>query len=96
MRQGPFDIEKAISRACKAAARTIEQLGCQESIPWKDELMASTEQASVIEPNISTTAQQELVNAMQVSHIVAEAPKDSGVPVINGVNHLTPQPLGDP
>lgn len=57
MRQGQFDIEKAISRACKAAALTIEQLGCQESIPWKDDLVISTDtnlanQPDIVEPSI--------------------------------------------
>ncbi|KKA22723.1 hypothetical protein T310_3266 [Rasamsonia emersonii CBS 393.64] len=33
-----WDIRKAIARACKASARTIERLGAQESIPWADEI----------------------------------------------------------
>lgn len=35
---GKWDISKAVSRACKASARTIERLGAQESIPWADEI----------------------------------------------------------
>lgn len=34
---GEWNIGKAVARACKAAARTIERLGAQESIPWADE-----------------------------------------------------------
>ncbi|KAH8894572.1 Ribokinase-like protein [Thozetella sp. PMI_491] len=33
-----FDIEKAVRMANKAAARTVEKKGAQESIPWQDEL----------------------------------------------------------
>jgi ribokinase len=36
--KGEWDIQKAIARACKASARTIERLGAQESIPWDDEI----------------------------------------------------------
>jgi hypothetical protein len=32
-----WKIGRAIARACKASARTIERLGAQESIPWGDE-----------------------------------------------------------
>lgn len=35
---GEWDIGKAIARACKASARTIERLGAQEAIPWADEM----------------------------------------------------------
>ena len=35
---GDWDIEKAIGRACRASAKTIAALGCQETIPWYDEL----------------------------------------------------------
>lgn len=35
---GEWDIGKAIVRACKAAARTIEHFGAQESSPWADEV----------------------------------------------------------
>jgi hypothetical protein len=35
---GKWDIRAAVERACKASARTIEQLGAQESIPWADEV----------------------------------------------------------
>src|SRR5205809_3563064 len=95
MRQGQFDIEKAISRACKAAARTMEQLGCQESIPWKDELVISTDthlakQPDIAEPSIPAPGQPELVHAMEASHITTEVLKDGIVPAINGIYHLTP------
>ena len=33
-----WDIESAIEHACRAAARTIERLGAQESIPWLEEI----------------------------------------------------------
>jgi ribokinase len=33
-----WDIKKAVERGCKAAAKTMEQLGVQESIPWADEI----------------------------------------------------------
>ncbi|KAI0871656.1 ribokinase [Hypoxylon argillaceum] len=33
-----FDIEAAVRRANRAAARTVEKLGAQDSIPWRDEL----------------------------------------------------------
>ncbi|KAH8889754.1 Ribokinase-like protein [Thozetella sp. PMI_491] len=36
---GAFDIEKAIQTANRAAAKTVERLGAQISIPWKDELV---------------------------------------------------------
>jgi len=35
---GTWDIEKAVKHACKAAARTIEAFGAQESRPWADEI----------------------------------------------------------
>jgi len=35
---GKWDIRQAVERACKASARTIEQLGAQEAIPWADEV----------------------------------------------------------
>jgi ribokinase len=35
---GTFDIRKAIAYAHKAAARTIECLGAQESLPWMNEI----------------------------------------------------------
>ncbi|KAI1436089.1 Ribokinase-like protein [Xylaria sp. CBS 124048] len=34
----PLDIETAVRRANRAAARTVEKLGAQDSIPWRDEL----------------------------------------------------------
>ncbi|KUJ12397.1 Ribokinase-like protein [Mollisia scopiformis] len=36
--KGNWDIKKAVTRACRAAARTIESLGAQESIPWANEI----------------------------------------------------------
>jgi len=33
-----FDIVQAITFASKAAARTIEAIGAQESLPWADEM----------------------------------------------------------
>lgn len=38
VRGEPFDIEAAVRRANRAAARTVERLGAQVSIPWRDEL----------------------------------------------------------
>ncbi|KAH8601012.1 Ribokinase-like protein [Bisporella sp. PMI_857] len=35
---GGWDIEKAIARACKASARTIEMIGAQDSILWRNEI----------------------------------------------------------
>ncbi|CAN8105944.1 unnamed protein product [Discula destructiva] len=37
-RLGEWDIDLAVARACKAAARTIQHVGAQESIPWSDEI----------------------------------------------------------
>jgi ribokinase len=37
-RRGEFDIEAAVRRANKAAAKTVERAGAQASIPWRDEL----------------------------------------------------------
>ncbi len=34
----PFDIEAAVRKANRAAAKTVERLGAQDSIPWRDEL----------------------------------------------------------
>ncbi|KAK8127614.1 ribokinase [Apiospora sp. TS-2023a] len=34
----PFDIATAVRNANKAAAKTVEKLGAQDSIPWRDEL----------------------------------------------------------
>ncbi|KAL0471928.1 ribokinase [Neurospora intermedia] len=34
-----FDIEGAVRKANKAAAKTVERLGAQDSIPWRDELL---------------------------------------------------------
>ncbi len=36
--QGPFDIEAAVRKANKAAAKTVERQGAQDSILWRDEL----------------------------------------------------------
>ncbi|KAI0509338.1 Ribokinase-like protein [Xylaria bambusicola] len=33
-----FDIEAAVRKANRAAAKTVEKLGAQDSIPWRDEL----------------------------------------------------------
>ncbi|KAI5919901.1 Ribokinase-like protein [Camillea tinctor] len=35
---GAFDIEDAVKKANRAAAKTVEKLGAQDSIPWRDEL----------------------------------------------------------
>ncbi|KAI1190453.1 Ribokinase-like protein [Nemania serpens] len=35
---GEFDIEAAVRRANRAAAKTVEKMGAQDSIPWRDEL----------------------------------------------------------
>ncbi|KAI8633321.1 Ribokinase-like protein [Xylariaceae sp. FL1651] len=35
---GGFDIEAAVRKANRAAAKTVEKLGAQVSIPWRDEL----------------------------------------------------------
>ncbi|KAK3390568.1 Ribokinase-like protein [Podospora didyma] len=34
-----FDIEAAVRKANKAAAKTVERVGAQDSIPWRDELV---------------------------------------------------------
>lgn len=34
-----FDIEGAVRKANKAAAKTVERAGAQDSIPWRDELL---------------------------------------------------------
>lgn len=34
-----FDIEAAVRKANKAAAKTVERVGAQDSIPWRDELL---------------------------------------------------------
>ncbi|KAI1327134.1 Ribokinase-like protein [Xylariaceae sp. FL0255] len=33
-----FDIEAAVKKANRAAAKTVERMGAQDSIPWRDEL----------------------------------------------------------
>ncbi|KAI1269003.1 Ribokinase-like protein [Xylariaceae sp. FL1019] len=35
---GAFDIEAAVRAANRASAKTVEKLGAQDSIPWRDEL----------------------------------------------------------
>ncbi|KAI3331498.1 Ribokinase-like protein [Xylariaceae sp. AK1471] len=35
---GTFDIENAVHKANRAAAKTVEKMGAQDSIPWRDEL----------------------------------------------------------
>ncbi|RYP32363.1 hypothetical protein DL767_005228 [Monosporascus sp. MG133] len=35
---GKFDIAAAVRKANRAAAKTVERLGAQDSIPWRDEL----------------------------------------------------------
>lgn len=37
--EGVFAIEAAVKKANKAAARTVERKGAQDSIPWRDELV---------------------------------------------------------
>ncbi|KAJ4300536.1 putative ribokinase [Collariella sp. IMI 366227] len=37
-REGEFDIAAAVRKANKAAAKTVERAGAQDSIPWRDEL----------------------------------------------------------
>jgi ribokinase len=37
-RGADFDVATAVRKANKAAARTVEKLGAQDSIPWRDEL----------------------------------------------------------
>ena len=37
-RGGAFDIEAAVRKANRAAAKTVERKGAQDSIPWRDEL----------------------------------------------------------
>ncbi|KAK3368893.1 Ribokinase-like protein [Lasiosphaeria ovina] len=34
-----FDVEAAVRKANRAAARTVERAGAQDSIPWRDELV---------------------------------------------------------
>ncbi|KAK0621603.1 ribokinase-like protein [Bombardia bombarda] len=36
---GEFDIEEAVRKANRAAAKTVERAGAQDSIPWRDELV---------------------------------------------------------
>jgi ribokinase len=38
---GRWNIEEAVRRSCKAAARTIEKRGAQDAIPWEDEVESS-------------------------------------------------------
>ncbi|KAK3324135.1 Ribokinase-like protein [Cercophora scortea] len=34
-----FDVERAVRKANRASARTVERAGAQDSIPWRDELL---------------------------------------------------------
>ncbi len=36
---GSFEIEAAVNKANAAAAKTVEKMGAQDSIPWRDELV---------------------------------------------------------
>ncbi|TKA72635.1 hypothetical protein B0A55_05980 [Friedmanniomyces simplex] len=36
--RSPWDIRKAVEKGCKAAAKTLQQLGAQDAIPWADEV----------------------------------------------------------
>ena len=38
MQAGNWDIAKAVGRACRASAKTVAALGCQETIPRCHEL----------------------------------------------------------
>lgn len=40
---GKFDMQRAVQFACIAAARNIERIGAQESIPWADAVQPLTE-----------------------------------------------------
>jgi ribokinase len=42
---GKWDLRSAVEYACKASARTIQKVGCQESIPWASDL------SSVVSPD---------------------------------------------
>lgn len=35
---GKWDLRSTVEYACKASAQTIQQVGCQESIPWASDL----------------------------------------------------------
>ena len=37
-RQEVWHIQKAVAQGCKAVARTIEQVGAQDSLPWAEEI----------------------------------------------------------
>ncbi len=37
---GNWDLRSTVEYACKASAQTIQQVGCQESIPWASDLSA--------------------------------------------------------
>lgn len=91
IQQGSFDIERAISRACKASARTIEQLGCQESIPWKDEIVASTQPApgegdSGTQEHVSN----ELAQTTKLTQFRVPTQREDVVATVNGTEHSTP------
>lgn len=38
-----WDIRKAVQFACRAAARTIQEVGCQDTIPWASQLSDSSD-----------------------------------------------------
>ncbi|KAK3318269.1 Ribokinase-like protein [Apodospora peruviana] len=38
-KKGVFDVEMAVKKANRAAAKTVERAGAQDSIPWRDELL---------------------------------------------------------
>ena len=44
--QHPWDIRAAVEYACRASAFTIQQVGCQESIPWASEIVSTDNQGS--------------------------------------------------
>lgn len=42
-----WDIKKAVERGCRAAAKTILQLGAQDAIPWADEIDAEVDSSKL-------------------------------------------------
>ena len=46
-RLGEWDIKKAIKRACRSSARTIQAVGCQSAIPWADEIEVELTQTAL-------------------------------------------------
>jgi sugar/nucleoside kinase (ribokinase family) len=52
-----WDIEKAVVRACKAAAMVVSTLTAQEGIPWADEIdgfVGQSDAAAEAAPEIET------------------------------------------